>query len=923
MCTNKRNESVPSSDSQGLRLPKDIKPENYKIQIVLKESTSEFTGNIQILANVYEDTDRISLHRKNMTITKITVSEIDESTAKQEIKLTSTLEEINSEENTNSVITIQTDTQMKKDTKILLEIAYTAYVSEDMAGFYKSEELDKNGQLVNCIYSTQFEATSARLAFPCWDEPEFKSTFDISISAPSKYTVLSNGKLERQTNHPDLMKDKEFDDTALYTTHFFKTTPIMSTYLVAWVIGEMDYIEKERIRVYTPKGQQESGEFALDVGVRCLKYFEEYFGIEYQMDKLDMVAIPNFSAGAMENWGLVTYRSSSLLYRKGSTTEMQKLYIAETVCHELAHQWFGNLVTMRWWNDLWLNEGFATWAGTLATAAMAKDINLLYDPWVNFLESDITQGMIMDGKLSTHPINVKVESAGEISSIFDAISYHKGGSVIHMLSKYLGENRFKEGLRKYIKKYKYKNTETKDLWRELDESDGKITEAMDKWINTAGFPKISVDVEEDKFLLRQTRYLPAADTKETEETKDTPDTKEIADTKTDTWMVFLTKKRFMKDGGEQEESILLSEKETRLNAFDGLSMFNVNATGFYLMEYSEEALKRHIVPLLESDRLNSLDRYGIFRDMISLSVDGHRDVRYALDIIKYIKKDEKYFVVRLVSEFLSMVLKRFDSDKAVELAVSTELSGFLQKYLDGVDDFESTPSDEEERKLKMIAVGELAVIKDSPVQKEVARLAQSNELGHVHKDYKMNMYISYAKYGGKEAYEYMYKIITSSTANENEKLRAITAISYSPDEIDRVFKLFAQKNMYIKNQDKFRMVTGIARHPDQMKTLKMFTDSFSEIVKIFDTTRDNIDRFVQVFIGSQRTREGIEECRKFFGREENIQDAWMSGIRKGLDQAEISNRFVEDNREVMKEWAEHTQGSAELKDQPRVEVKVK
>lgn len=885
MCMNTKDGSTPSDNSQGLRLPKDIKPRNYKLDISLKESTSEFMGNVKITADVIKSTKSISFHRKNMKLNTISLHRINEKQAKQEIQLNTTVEEINKDENPNSIVTIHTKETLKEKTQLLLEISYTANVSEDMAGFYKSEEKDEKDKITNCIYSTQFEATSARLALPCWDEPEFKSTFDISITAPTNYTVLSNGKISTMEN----LTENTIDKDTPYTKHTFNTTPVMSTYLVAWVIGEMDYVEDGRIRVYTPKGQKETGRFSLDVAVRCLSYFEEYFGIEYQMDKLDMVAIPNFSAGAMENWGLVTYRSSSLLYIKNTTTEIQKLYIAETVCHELAHQWFGNLVTMKWWNDLWLNEGFATWAGTLATAVIAEEIGLIYNPWVNFLESDITEGMIMDGKLSTHPINVKVESAGEISSIFDAISYHKGGSIIHMLSKYVGESKFRDGLRKYIAKYKYDNTETKDLWREIDEGDGKITEAMINWIDTPGFPRVTVEIEGDRFLLKQTRYLPKKDAEETEKERD------------EKWMIFLTKKRFTEEG-EQEESILFPEKELRLN-IDGESIFNVNSTGFYILEYSEEVLQKHIIPLLESDKLSDFDRFGIFRDVIQLTISGYKSASDALSLFKYIKKNEKSFVVGLVSNFLEILLRRFSNEKEIELAISTELSNLLQKYLDGVNSYENTPEDEEKRKLRIISVGALSRVKDSPIQKEIIRLAQAKELSTIHKDYRSLMYLSYAKYGGKEAYEYLNRIIQNKGENEIERLRAISAISYCPDEIDKVFEIFAKRSRYVKNQDKFRMVVGIAQQKDQLRSFRKFKENFKEIVEIFEMTKDNVARFVEVFIRSQLTREGIEECRKFFEKKENIQDAWVSAIKKGFDEAEVSFRFYEENKEDLKRWA--------------------
>ncbi|KAI5132808.1 hypothetical protein NEAUS06_0354 [Nematocida ausubeli] len=887
MCMATRNSTVPDGGKVDFRLPADIKPISYDLDIVLKENNSKFAGAVSIRADVMEDTDKISFHMKELKIESMQVVILEDS-GETLVHLLDSVQNI-PEEVPNSIATVRTTKKLQKGSEILINIKYIGNVSDDMAGFYKSE--DKERGVTRYIYSTQFEATSARLAFPCWDEPIFKAMFNISITAPSKFTVLSNSEVSDRKEKIVLDATGE-EDSISYTKHVFKPTPIMSTYLVAWVIGEMDYVEKERIKVYTPPNQKHTGEFSLDVAVRCLKFFEEFFGIEYQMEKLDMVAIPNFSAGAMENWGLVTYRSSSLLYREESTSEIQKVYIAETVCHELAHQWFGNLVTMKWWNDLWLNEGFATWAGTLATAYMAEDIKLVYNPWELFLEGDITRGMIMDGKMSTHPINVKVDSVGEISSIFDAISYSKGASMIHMLSKYVHEEYFMKGLRKYIQKYKYGNTETKDLWAEIDGGDNEIIKSMSNWIDTPGFPRIQVSMDNGSFVLKQSRYLPAKDLEG------------AGQERPEQWMVFLTKKVFAENSAPEEHSLMFTEKERKMQEENGYIMFNADSTGFYLMEYSDEVLEKHILPLLASDSLTQFDRFGIFRDMMRLSKDGHKDAIYSLNALQYVKETERAFIVSLVSEYLEMVRNRFRNEKDIDLAVSTEISNLLQKYIDGVSSFESTPEDSETKKLRIIAVCILSQIPDSPIQKEVMRLAEANELSKVHKDYKMSMYISYAKFGGEKAYDFLNGIIQNRTADENEKLRAIRAISFSEEKLEDAFKLFSERNQYIKSQDKFRMADGLARHPNQRKTLDMFLSQFNRIKELFQTTKDNVARFVEVFIAVQYTRENIEICREFFSKEENIDDAWVSAIKKGLDAAENTNRFYEQNLNVLKEWAE-------------------
>jgi len=272
----------------------------------------------------------------------------------------------------------------------------------------------------------------------------------------------------------------------------------MSTYLLAYTIGEFDFIEQKskngvQVRVYTPVGKTEQGEFALDVAVRCLDFYEEYFKIRFPLPKVDLIAIPDFDAGAMENWGLITYREIALLFDPQNSSSLAKQWIAMVVCHELAHQWFGNLVTMKWWDDLWLNEGFACFMQHFSVSHIMPELNI----WEQFIP-DYSNVLSLDSLHNSHPIQVPVNHPNEIAEIFDAISYKKGASVIRMLYNFIGNENFQKGMHHYLNKFAYKNTVTDDLWNSLEEASNQpIRSMMNSWVKKKGYPIINVTTRQD------------------------------------------------------------------------------------------------------------------------------------------------------------------------------------------------------------------------------------------------------------------------------------------------------------------------------------------------------------------------------------------------------------------------------------------
>ena len=360
-----------------------------------------------------------------------------------------------------------------------VRIEFAGILNDRLLGFYRSSY--RHGSRRRHLATTQFEAADARRAFPCWDRPDAKATFEISI--------LCGADLDAISNMPEVSSER----VGRKVRHRFAKTPPMPTYLVYLGVGDFEQIERQAgdvtVRVVTVRGRAGLGRFALDLAARLLPAYERYFGIRYPLPKLDLIAVPDFAAGAMENWGAITFREVLLLYDpQTSSTRTQRL-IAEVVSHEIAHQWFGNLVTMRWWNDLWLNESFATFMAT-------KFVDELYpewDVWDEFIEETMAAAMRLDGLASTHPIDVEVESPSQIREIFDAISYNKGSCVLMMLESYVGRDNFRRGLRRYLGRFKYANAEGGDLWDSIAEaSDLPVGPVMRSWVGTAGFPVLEV-----------------------------------------------------------------------------------------------------------------------------------------------------------------------------------------------------------------------------------------------------------------------------------------------------------------------------------------------------------------------------------------------------------------------------------------------
>lgn len=554
------------------RLIEQFIPDSYQLSIILKRVEREFSGVVIIKGTSPRGQTAIRVHAKDLDIESVTLDGKEADFA--------------SDENDELIITHPDITEGYH----VVVIAYSGTITDAMHGLYPSyyEHAGKKKELL----ATQFESHHAREVFPCLDEPEAKALFDLTIATEQTVTVLSNTPLRNQTID---------EDGNLVST--FETTPRMSTYLLAWVVGEMHKLSGEtkggvEVNIWaTPAQPLESLAFALNIATRTIDFFDEYFGTPYPLVKSDHVALPDFSSGAMENWGLITYREIALLADPITTSIGSKHYIATVIAHELSHQWFGNLVTMKWWNNLWLNESFATLMEYIAIDAIEPDWNV----WLDFATSESIMALRRDSIDGVQAVQVDVNHPDEISTLFDgAIVYAKGARLLRMLQNYIGHEAFQRGLKDYFDQFAYRNTEADDLWQALEKASGKdIARFMSVWISQPGYPVVTVMQTNDTLQLRQEQFF----------TGPHEPSKRL-------WPIPLNSNYAGLPG-------LFTIKEATLpfTASNSTLRLNIGDTAHFITHYSETLLDKNIQSV-KNGQLGPLDRLQLLHEQTLLARGG-------------------------------------------------------------------------------------------------------------------------------------------------------------------------------------------------------------------------------------------------------------------------------------------------------------
>src|SRR5215471_5397303 len=466
-------------DANAQRLPDTVRPQHYSLILTPDLKAATFTGSEKIDVQIQKPVDSITLNAI-------------------EIKFQSVKTKLNGK-TLEAVVTADTDKQQATFNfhqqlptgKLTLEIEYTGILNSKLRGFYLSKTEKRNYAV------TQFESTDARRAFPSFDEPAFKATYDVTLIVDKGDTAISNTNITSDTAGPG--EDKH--------TIKFVTTPKMSTYLVAFLVGDFQCTSGESdgvpIRACATPDKVDFGKYAVKAAEFVLHYYDNYFGIKYPMPKLDMIAIPDFEAGAMENFGAITYRETDLLIDEKTASVGAKKNVAAVVAHEMAHQWFGDMVTMQWWDNLWLNEGFATWMENKPVAAWHPEWNIPQDVAV-----ELNGTLNYDAQRVTRTIRAKAETPDEINEMFDGISYGKAGAVLLMVENYLGEETFRKAVHNYLAAHMYGNATAEDFWSaQTAESHKPVDKIMESFVAQPGVPILNFSAPQDSVGVSQQRFF--------------------------------------------------------------------------------------------------------------------------------------------------------------------------------------------------------------------------------------------------------------------------------------------------------------------------------------------------------------------------------------------------------------------------------
>ncbi|GAA6222143.1 endoplasmic reticulum aminopeptidase 2-like [Lates japonicus] len=887
-----------------LRLPRYIVPLHYRLLLHPNMTNLSFTGSVQIQIDVQNNTNWVVLHSKGLQISKATI--LNKNFAHLSDQVLPVLHNPSHEQ-----IGIFSPRVLSSGQKYFLYIEFGAELADGFYGFYKSTYRTSTGE-TRTLASTHFEPTSARMAFPCFDEPIFKANFSVRIRRSPEYISLSN---------MPIIKTVEVNDGLL--EDWFAVSVKMSTYLVAFVISDFKSITATtssgvQVSIYAAPQKWLQTHYALEVAVKMLDFYEEYFNIRYPLPKQDLIAIPDFQSGAMENWGLTTYRETSLLFDPLTSSVSDKLWVTMVIGHELAHQWFGNLVTMEWWNDIWLNEGFARYMEYISVEATYPDLKV-----EEYLLHTCFAAVGHDSLNSSRPISSPAESPTQIKEMFDTVSYDKGACVLHMLRHFLTDNVFQSGIVRYLRKYSYKNAHNQDLWDSLantcseeDFISGKhcysssqaaknaylfagehlnLTAMMNTWTLQKGIPVVSVTRKGPRLLLRQERFL---------RTVLPSDPVWPTLQKGFLWHIPLTYKT---DASSTIHRHLMTTQTDSIHIGEDVSWVKVNSdmTGYYVVHYEDGGWDEMTKLLRENHTaLSYKDRTHLIHNAFQLVTAGHLPVNKALDLIGYLRL-ERHTVPLLqglgyLEYFYRMIEKRNEPE------LSQNLGMYILQFFRAVID-QQTWSDNgtvSERRLRSEVLS-LACHLDDPPCLERAHQSfkdwlQSNGTLNLPTDVAETVFSVGAQDDhGWASLLHTYNI-SLSAAQKHKILFALTC-SRNTSKLERLLELGLEGKV-IRSQDLSSLILMVAGNPRGHHLAWNFVKkNWDTLVEKFQLGSFCIRNIIIGTTGQFSSPEELAEVQSFFGSIKE-QASQLRATQVALDNLQKNVRWVQRNLETLRNW---------------------
>lgn len=792
------------------RLIQTFVPEHYQLSITLDRLGRKFAGTVTINGESVAEAKNIVLHAKDLAIQSVTFDgkQADFSLDDQEITVT--------------------HPDINGGTHVIV-VAFSGEITDGMHGlypcYYEHDGVKKE------LLATQFESHHAREAFPCIDEPEAKATFDVILSTEQDVIVLGNMPVKAQNVENDL----------LVTT--FETTPRMSSYLLAWVVGELQKKSTKtnsgvEVNIYaTPAQAPESLDFALDIAKRGIEFFDEYFDVPYPLPKSDHVALPDFSSGAMENWGLVTYREIALLTDPKTGSLMTRQQAALTITHELSHQWFGNLVTMKWWNDLWLNESFANLMEYICVDALQPE----WEIWLDHATYEVLQALRRDSLDGVQAVKSDVNHPDEISTLFDpSIVYAKGGRLLRMLQTYIGDEAFQGGLKIYFKKYGYQNTEANDLWQCMSESSGQdIGLFMNTWISQSGYPVLNVSQDGDQIHLAQEQFFVGPHE---------PSEK--------LWPIPL---------GASDENFpkLLSEKELTVTRSSELPLvINHESPAHFITHYTPTLLAELIGSL---PTLSDIDRLKLLNEQTLLAQAGLISSAELLPLLSQYKDETVEAVWDIMLVALNELKKFVENDITLENKLRAYAGQLAEQQFMRLGWEAKDGEPESDTKLRSIMVGLMIYSERPEILEKAQDLYTTIPIEKLDPNLRVNIIGTAVRYATDQTIiDFLLAEHQKTTSSElKEDIASAITSTRNPEVIERLLGILKDQSI-VRPQDFMRWFVWLLRNRySRVATWRWGRDEWSWLEKTFggDKSYDAFPRYVAICL---MTSEQLQEYKDFF-----------------------------------------------------------